>query len=187
MVSDERKKLTLWGRQSTYVGGPSVVNSRKYSTTNSNRARSADARCFGFGSGTSRFTIIQSSPASPMADNSSMFWYYKDIDIDGGKSGDSRKIIPKRSRHDCHFPPGSTTVPLGKNKSLLASYKFPLYLHIPTFILSSREWSYLTHLKFSLFESALISFVQFIFVYLFECYFFYFDYKYPVRGFPIIS
>ena len=121
MISDERKKLTLWTRQSTYVGGPSVVHSRKHSTTNNSRARSADARCFGFGSGTSRFTIIQSSPASPMADNASMFWYYKDIDIEGGKSGDSGKIIPKRSRHDCHFPPGSTTVPLGKNKSLLSS------------------------------------------------------------------
>ena len=43
------------------------------------------------------------------------------IDIDGGKSGDSCKVIPKRSRHDCHFPPGSTTVPLGKNKSMLAT------------------------------------------------------------------
>ena len=124
MISDERKKMTLWGRQSTYVGGPSVVNSRKLSSTNNtnnSRARSADARCFGFGSGTNRFTIIQSSPASPMVDNTSMFWYYKDIDIDGGKSGDSCKVIPKRSRHDCHFPPGSTTVPLGKNKSMLAS------------------------------------------------------------------
>ena len=105
MISDERKKLTLWTRQSTYVGGPSVVNARKYSTSNNSRARSADARCFGFGSGTSRFTIIQSSPASPMVENSSMFWYYKDIDIDGGKSGDSCKVVPKRSRHDCHFPP----------------------------------------------------------------------------------
>ena len=123
MISDERKKLTLWGRQSTYVGGPSVVHLRKHSTTNNSRARSADARCFGFGSGTSRFTIIQSSPASPMADNSSMFWYYKDIDIDGGKSGDPRKVYPKRSRHDSHFPPGSAALPLGKNKSLLASSK----------------------------------------------------------------
>ena len=57
MISDERKKMTLWGRQSTYVGGPSVVNSRKLSSTNNtnnSRARSADARCFGFGSGSGR-------------------------------------------------------------------------------------------------------------------------------------
>ena len=114
MFSDDRKKLTLWGRQSTYVGGPSVVNARK-STINNSRARSADARCFGFGSGTSRFTIIQSSPASPMVDKASMFWYLKDIDIEGGGSGaNSSKNVRKRSRHDCHFPPG-TCVPLGKN------------------------------------------------------------------------
>ena len=120
MISDERKKMTLWGRQSTYVGGPSVVNSRKLSSTNNtnnSRARSADARCFGFGSGTNRFTIIQSSPASPMVDNTSMFWYYKDIDIEGrdGKGSEICKNVRKRSRHDCHFRPG-TTVPLGKKR-----------------------------------------------------------------------
>lgn len=130
MISDERKKLTLWGQQSTYVGGPSVVNSRKSSTTNNNRARSADTRCFGFGSGTSRYTVIQSSPASPMVDKSSMFWYYKDIDIEGG-GGDTGKYqsVRKRSRHDCHFPPG-TSIPLGKNR-FSSHHEMFLSSHIP--------------------------------------------------------
>ena len=120
IISDEQKKLSLWSRPSTYVGGPSVVTNRhKSSNTNTNRARSADARCFGFGSGISRFTVIQSSPASPMIEQAPLFWYCKDIDITDGGGGNNNKTetshtLRKRSRHDCHFAPG-TSIPLGKN------------------------------------------------------------------------
>ena len=116
IISDEKTKLSLWSRPSTYVGGPSVVTYRKSSNTSTNRARSADARCFGFGSGISRFTVIQSSPASPMVEQSPLFWYCKDIDIDGGGSNktENSHTLRKRSRHDCHFAPG-TSIPLGKN------------------------------------------------------------------------
>ena len=145
MLSDEQKKLVFWGRQSTYVGGPSVICSRKSSTNHTNkynRARSADARCFGFGSGMGRFTIIQSSPASPVVDKSPLFGYYKDIDIEdgsgcggGGSTHASRPHhVRKRSRHDCHFAPG-TSIPLGK----------------------TCQWSWV-HKEFSLPPSSLFSF-----------------------------
>ena len=116
IFSDEQKRLSLWSRPSTYVGGPSVVTCRKPTNTSTNRARSADARCFGFGSGISRFTVIQSTPASPMVEQSPLFWYCKDIDIDGGGNNkvENSQAPRKRSRHDCHFAPG-TSIPLGKN------------------------------------------------------------------------
>ena len=112
---DERKKLSLWGRQSSYLGGPSVVSVRKSAAS---RARSADARTsFGFGSGTSRFTVIQSQPASPMVEQMPLFWCVRDIDI-GDKPKPSNEMfghrpMRTRSRHDCHFTPGSS-VPFGK-------------------------------------------------------------------------
>ena len=68
-----------------------------------------------------------------MADKASMYWYYKDIDIEGGGGGDSSaKHVRKRSRHDCHFAPG-TNVPLGKNK-FLDPPNFLLFIHIPILI-----------------------------------------------------
>ena len=143
MIADARKKMTLWGRTAAYEGGPSVcANKTKSGQQAGNeprdpRARSAEGGSsrgpnFGFGSGTSRFTVIQSSPASPMVDNMPMFWTVRDIDIgDGGGGGGGggngsssagkassaaaskaemfghKPFARVRSRHDCHFAPGS--------------------------------------------------------------------------------
>ena len=140
--------MTLWGRSGAYEGGPTVMKGRP-APVRDPRARSAEGHRgageslpppapggaggggqrgqtnFGFGSGTSRFTVIQSSPASPMVDNLPMFWTVKDIDIgDGGSSASAGKAAFSsdgagselfghkpfgriRSRHDCHFAPGS--------------------------------------------------------------------------------
>jgi len=62
-----------------------------------------------------------------MTDKTSMYWYYKDIDIEGGGGEDaSTKHVRKRSRHDCHFPPGAS-IPLGKNKFMDHQNFSPLY------------------------------------------------------------
>ena len=92
MIADARKKMTLWGRTAAYEGGPSVCANKTKTGQQAGdeprdpRARSAEGGSsrgpnFGFGSGTSRFTVIQSSPASPMVDNMPMFWTVRDIDI----------------------------------------------------------------------------------------------------------
>ena len=68
-----------------------------------------------------------------MTDKTSMYWYYKDINIEGGGGEDaSTKHVRKRSRHDCHFPPGAS-IPLCKNK-FMDHQNFLFFIHIPIMI-----------------------------------------------------
>lgn len=129
-ISD-KQKLSIWGRQSTFAGSPSVL----LATRRNNRARSEtrSATSYGFGSGIDRFAVIQSQPTSPMQERP-VSWYVRDIDIgDGagskivGPESSSNRPEPdmfghrpmrRRSRHDCHFMTGSH-VPIGKGSCFI--------------------------------------------------------------------
>ena len=98
---------------------------------------------YGFGSRIDRFTAIQSTPSSPMVENSPLKWFIRDIDIGDNSKGTAgatsgarpvtqrpgfkpeqqssteqpnmfgHRIVRTRSRHDCHFATGAS-VPMGK-------------------------------------------------------------------------
>ena len=126
----EPQKLSVWGRQSTFAGSSGLNNNRNSRARSENRSGTSSS--YGFGSGTERFSFIQSQPNSPMQER--LAWFVKDIDI-----GDAKNLAPpetksgppemvsgppemfghrplrRRSRHDCHFQTGSH-VPVGKGK-----------------------------------------------------------------------
>jgi len=107
-------KLSVWGRQSTFAGSPSI-----FQTENRKHRARSETRTYGFGSGLDRFSVIHSQPTSPMVEKP-LSWFIKDIDIGDGQMRQNtepdmfgHRPMRRRSRHECHFISGSH-VPVGK-------------------------------------------------------------------------
>lgn len=134
-IAEKRHKI--WARQSTFAGGPTVVRGRQ-----GTQSRPRPNSNYGFGSRIDRFTAIQSTPSSPMVENSPLKWFVRDIDI-GDNAGSQRpemfghRPIRTRSRHECHFSTGSS-VPMGNLvSSLLLIFFFCMVEFLYFFVLGA--------------------------------------------------
>ena len=141
------KRHKIWTRQSTFAGGPTVVQS-----SNPGPPKQKPNSSYGFGSRIDRFTAIQSTPSSPMVETPSLKWFVREIDIgdSGKKVAPGKPVVPgsnpaharhhpgmfghrqvrTRSRYDCHFSTGSS-VPMGKflNKKTHSFLFCPQFFH----------------------------------------------------------